>query len=87
MEATRAARTALKPLKLDPVRQARGRGQAVAITPDQIRRMNTAIAAVSVPAVAVLALTGHPDQATAVGVVGGAVATAGGIQITVNIRR
>ncbi|WP_327687070.1 hypothetical protein [Streptomyces sp. NBC_00467] len=41
-EATRAARTALKPLKLDPVRQARGRGQAVAITPDQIRRMNTA---------------------------------------------
>ncbi|NUL02549.1 hypothetical protein HRW07_04670 [Streptomyces lunaelactis] len=41
-EATRAARTALKPLKLDPVRQARGRGQAVAITLDQIRRMNTA---------------------------------------------
>lgn len=41
-DATRASRTALKPLKLDPTRQARGRGQAVAITPDQIRKVNTA---------------------------------------------
>lgn len=49
--------------------------------------LTASIAAVSVPAVAVLALTGHPDQATAVGVIGGAVATAGGIQITVHIRR
>lgn len=42
-EATKAARAALKPLKLDPVRQARGRGKAKAATPDQLRAMNTAV--------------------------------------------
>lgn len=42
-EATVAARQALKPLKLDPVRQARGRGKAAAVTPEQIRTMNTTV--------------------------------------------
>lgn len=42
-EATEAAREALKPLKLDPVRIARGRGKAHAATPEQLRTMNTAI--------------------------------------------
>jgi integrase len=38
--ATVAAREALKPLRLDPARQARGRGQAAAATPDQLRQMS-----------------------------------------------
>lgn len=42
-EATKAARAALKPLKLDPKRQARGRGKARAATPEQLRAMNTAV--------------------------------------------
>ena len=41
-EATLAARQALKPFMLDPKRLARGRGQAPAVTPEQIRAMNTA---------------------------------------------
>ncbi|WP_405438479.1 hypothetical protein OG373_13765 [Streptomyces avidinii] len=42
-KAARAAVTqALKPLKLDKERQARGRGKAAAITPDDLRKMNTA---------------------------------------------
>jgi integrase len=40
--ATVAARQALKPLKLDPERQARGRGQARAVTPEQLRQMSAA---------------------------------------------
>lgn len=40
-DATVAARQALKPLKLDPARQARGRGKAIAATPDNLRTMNT----------------------------------------------
>ncbi|MFJ9662832.1 tyrosine-type recombinase/integrase [Streptomyces griseoflavus] len=42
-EATEAAREALKPMKVDPKRIARGRGQAPAATPAQIREMNTAV--------------------------------------------
>jgi integrase len=42
--ATLAAREALKPLKLDPARQARGRGQAPAATPEQLRQMSAAAA-------------------------------------------
>lgn len=42
-EATEAARAALKPLKVDPERIARGRGKATAATPDQLRAMNTAV--------------------------------------------
>lgn len=42
-DATKAAREALKPLKLDPKRQARGRGKAPAATPEQLREMNTAV--------------------------------------------
>ena len=42
-EATEAAREALKPLKVDPARIARGRGKAPAATPAQIRQMNTAV--------------------------------------------
>ena len=42
-EATEAAREALKPMKLDPVRIARGRGKANAATPQQLRTMNTAV--------------------------------------------
>lgn len=42
-EATEAAREALKPLKNDPTRIARGRGKAPAATPAQIRAMNTAV--------------------------------------------
>lgn len=42
-EATKAARTALKPFKLDPERMARGRGKAPAVNPEQIRQMNTAV--------------------------------------------
>ncbi|MGW5124539.1 hypothetical protein ACWEQ7_10885 [Streptomyces sp. NPDC004069] len=41
-EASRAAREALKPLKNDRGRQARGRGKAAAATPEDLRRMNTA---------------------------------------------
>lgn len=42
-KAARAAATrALKPLKLDKARQARGRGKAAAITPADLRKMNTA---------------------------------------------
>ncbi|GGZ27895.1 tyrosine-type recombinase/integrase [Streptomyces nitrosporeus] len=42
-EATVAARAALKPLKVDPARIARGRGKAPAATPEQIRAMNTTV--------------------------------------------
>ncbi|WP_030757140.1 tyrosine-type recombinase/integrase [Streptomyces sp. NRRL F-5135] len=42
--ATVAARQALKPLKHDPERQARGRGKAAAVTPEQLRQMNAAVA-------------------------------------------
>jgi hypothetical protein len=41
-EATEAARRALKPLRLDKKRQARGRGKAAAITPADLRTMGTA---------------------------------------------
>jgi hypothetical protein len=41
-EATEAARRALKPLRLDKRRQARGRGKAAAITPADLRAMGTA---------------------------------------------
>ncbi|MDA5281053.1 hypothetical protein [Streptomyces sp. Isolate_45] len=41
-EATVAARAALKPLKNDRLRQARGRGQAAPASPEQLRAMNTA---------------------------------------------
>ncbi|SMF85891.1 hypothetical protein [Streptomyces sp. Amel2xC10] len=44
-EATTAAREALKPMKRDPQRLARGRGKAVAATPEHLRAMNTAPAA------------------------------------------
>lgn len=50
-EATAAAREALKPLKRDRARQARGRGKAVAATPDNLRAMNTAPTARPTPAV------------------------------------
>lgn len=42
--ATVAARQALKPLKLDPLRQSRGRGQAPAATPQQLQKMSAAVA-------------------------------------------
>lgn len=42
--ATVAARQALKPLKNDPDRMARGRGKAAAATPEQLRQMNAAVA-------------------------------------------
>lgn len=42
--ATVAARQALKPLKNDPERMARGRGRAAAVTPEQLRQMNAAVA-------------------------------------------
>ncbi|MCX5584296.1 integrase [Streptomyces erythrochromogenes] len=41
-QATVAARQALKPLKLDPDRIARGRGKAPAATPEQLRQMYAA---------------------------------------------
>ncbi|MFJ1774961.1 hypothetical protein ACIOFQ_32750 [[Kitasatospora] papulosa] len=44
-QATKAAREALKPMKLDPVRTARGRGKAIAATPAHLKAMNTAPAA------------------------------------------
>ncbi|MET8175085.1 hypothetical protein [Streptomyces clavifer] len=43
-QATRAAREALKPMKLDPVRT-RGRGKAIAATPAHLKAMNTSPAA------------------------------------------
>ena len=42
-DATVAARQALKPLKADPERLARGRGKAAAATPTQLRQMAAAI--------------------------------------------
>ncbi|WP_199920480.1 hypothetical protein [Streptomyces katrae] len=42
---------------------------------------------VSIVAVAILTLTGHAAAATTVGVIGGGVSAAGGIQVTVRIRR
>lgn len=51
---TVAARQALKPLKANPERQARGRGPAAAATPDQLRKMSAAAAA---------GLTGLRDRA------------------------
>lgn len=41
--ATVAARKALKPLKNDPERQARGRGKAAAATPQQLQQMSAAV--------------------------------------------
>ncbi|MFF6903334.1 site-specific integrase [Streptomyces hydrogenans] len=41
-EARAAATEAIKPLLLDEERQKRGRGKAAAITPDDLRKMNTA---------------------------------------------
>ncbi|MER6350696.1 integrase [Streptomyces sp. NPDC001634] len=52
--ATVAARQALKPLKNDPERMARGRGPAAAVTPEQLRQMSVAAAA---------GLTGLRDRA------------------------
>ncbi|MFF8829347.1 hypothetical protein [Streptomyces sp. NPDC015131] len=43
--ATVAARQALKPLKNDPERMARGRGKAAAVTPAQLQQMGAAIPA------------------------------------------
>jgi integrase len=43
--ATVAARQALKPLKHDPERMARGRGKAAAVTPEQLRQMAAAVPA------------------------------------------
>ncbi|MFD7978780.1 hypothetical protein [Streptomyces sp. NPDC059071] len=42
---------------------------------------------VSIAAVVVLGLTGHAAAATAVGAVGAAMCAAGGVTITVNIRK
>lgn len=52
--ATVAARKALKPLKADPERLARGRGPAAAVTPEQLRQMSAAAPA---------GLTGLRDRA------------------------
>jgi hypothetical protein len=41
-QATEAARQALKPMKADPERLARGRGKAAAVTPEQLQRMHAA---------------------------------------------
>ncbi|RKN56745.1 hypothetical protein D7231_34610, partial [Streptomyces klenkii] len=41
--ATVAARKALKPMKADPERLARGRGKAAAATPEQLRQMAAAV--------------------------------------------
>ncbi|MEU6965037.1 hypothetical protein [Streptomyces chrestomyceticus] len=41
----------------------------------------------SVVAVVVLALTGHTQEAATVGVIGGALSAAGGIRISIHIRR
>ncbi|WP_331724099.1 hypothetical protein [Streptomyces rubiginosohelvolus] len=50
-QATKAAREALKPMKLDPARTVRGRGKAIAATPAHLKAMNTATAARPQPAV------------------------------------
>ncbi|MFI6555990.1 hypothetical protein ACWGBY_10025 [Streptomyces griseus] len=44
-QATKAAREALKPMKLDPARTVCGRGKAIAATPVHLRAMNTATSA------------------------------------------
>ncbi|MFF2223170.1 hypothetical protein ACFVV7_07655 [Streptomyces globisporus] len=43
-QATKAAREALKPMKLDPARTVRGRGKAIAASPERLKAMSTAIA-------------------------------------------
>lgn len=53
-QATEAARQALKPMKADPERLARGRGKAAAVTPEQLQRMHAAAPA---------SLTGLRDRA------------------------
>ncbi|MGW5932077.1 hypothetical protein ACWF2L_38455 [Streptomyces anulatus] len=53
-QATKAAREALKPMKLDPARTVRGRGKAIAATPMHLKAMNTATAARPQPAVGVV---------------------------------
>lgn len=50
-QATKAAREALKPMKLDPVWIVRGRGKAIAVTPMHLKAMNTGSAARRQPAV------------------------------------
>ncbi|MCZ4102100.1 hypothetical protein C8250_042055 [Streptomyces sp. So13.3] len=49
--------------------------------------LTTLTGLLSVIAVVILTLTDHGEAAVAVGVIGGAMGTAGGIQVTVNIRR
>ena len=59
-------------------------------TPHNVRLLGwltTVTGLVSIVAVVVLALSGEPQAAAAVGIIGGAVSAAGGIQVTVNIRR
>ncbi|GGP95699.1 hypothetical protein [Streptomyces melanogenes] len=51
-----------------------------------LRWLTAGVAAATIPAITVLALTGHPEQATAIGAIGGAAAM-GGVQISVNIHR
>ncbi|MFE7581104.1 hypothetical protein ACFU5Y_06000 [Streptomyces gardneri] len=46
-----------------------------------------AVGLVSIAAVVVLGVTGNPEAATAAALVGAAVFTAGGITITINVRR
>ncbi|MFI6495422.1 hypothetical protein [Streptomyces sp. NPDC050564] len=41
----------------------------------------------SIITVAVLALAGHAPAAAAVGVIGGGMSAAGGIQVTIHVRR
>lgn len=41
----------------------------------------------SIAAVTALALTGHPEEAAAAGLIGGAVSVTGGIRVTVIVRR
>ncbi|MFD0042688.1 hypothetical protein ACFVIZ_34180 [Streptomyces anulatus] len=50
-QVTKAAREALKPMKLDPARTVRGRGKAIAATPAHLKAMNTAAVARPQPAV------------------------------------
>ncbi|MCM2393913.1 hypothetical protein [Streptomyces albipurpureus] len=63
-------------------------------TPTPARHMSRTLGALTVAAgvlaitaVVALAWTGHDRAATAVGAIGAAVCTAGGIRVTVNIRR
>ncbi|MEU7206098.1 hypothetical protein [Streptomyces sp. NPDC045470] len=49
--------------------------------------LTTITVLVSVVAVVVLALTGHTQEAATVGVIGGALSAAGGIRISIHIRR